>query len=45
MNKIINKFLLNVDKCMREIHLKQSAFTYSVSRPFTKDCEQIQKFR
>ena len=45
MNKIINKFLLTVDKCMQEMHLKQSGFTYSVSRPFTKDCEQIQKFR
>ena len=36
MNKIINKFLLNEDKFMPELHLKQ---------PSTKHRERIQKFR
>ena len=29
---------------MPEIHLKQPGFTYSASRPFTKNKERIQKF-
>ena len=45
MNKIINKFLLNGDKFMPELHLKQPGFTYSACGPFTKHCEWIQKFR
>ena len=28
MNKITNKLLLNGDKFMRELHLKQQGFTY-----------------
>ena len=45
MNKIINKFLLNGDKFMPELHLKQPEFTYSARRPFTKYCQRIQKFK
>ena len=29
---------------MPEIHLRQSGFTYSVCRPFTKIKERLQKF-
>ena len=28
-----------------ELHFKQSRFTYSAWKPFTKHCERIQKFR
>ena len=44
MNKIVNKFLLVGDKCMPEMHLKQSGFTYSARTPFTKNKERIGKF-
>ena len=44
-NKIVNKFLLAGDKFMPEMHLKQTGFTYSGCRPFTKDKEIIQKFK
>ena len=45
MNEIVNKFLLAGDKFMAKMHLKQSGFTYSVCRPFTKNKERIQKFK
>ena len=45
MNKIINKFLLNGDKFMPELHLKQPGFTYISCGPFTKHHERTQKFR
>ena len=45
MNGIINKFLLTGDKFMFEMHLRQSGFTYSACRPFTKNKERIQKFK
>ena len=45
MNKIINKFLLTGDKFMQELHLKQSGFTFSACRSFTKLRERIRKFR
>ena len=45
MDKIISKFLLTGDKFMPELHLKQPGFTCSVSGPFTKHCEIIQKFK
>ena len=45
MNEISNKFLLTGDKFMPEMHLKQPKFTYSVSQPFTKNKERIQKFK
>ena len=44
MNEIISKFLLVADKFMPEMHLQQSAFTYSACGPFTKDKERIEKF-
>ena len=44
MNEIVNKFLLTGDKFMPEMHLKQSKFTYSGCRPFTKNKEKFQKF-
>ena len=30
---------------MSEMHIKQPAFTYSASGPFTKNKERIQKFK
>ena len=45
MNKIVNKFLLAVDKFMPEMHLKQPGFAYSACGPFTKNKERIQKFK
>ena len=36
MNDIINKFLLEGDKFMPEMHLRQPGFTYSACGPFTK---------
>ena len=45
MNEIVYKFLLAADKFMPEMHLKQPGFTYSASRPFTKNKDRIQKFK
>ena len=45
MNEIVNKFLLVGDKFMTEMHLKQPGLTYSACGPFTKNKEQIQKFK
>ena len=45
MNDIINKFLLEGNKFMPEMHLKQPGFTYSACGPFTKNKERIQKFK
>ena len=45
MNQIDNKFSLAGDNFMPEYHLKQSGFTYSACRPFTKNKERIQKFK
>ena len=36
MNETVNKCLLAWDKCMPEMYLKQSGFTYSACEPFTK---------
>ena len=47
MNEIVNKFLLVGEKCMPEMHLKQSGFTYCACGPFTKtkkNKERIEKF-
>ena len=44
MNKIINKFLLEGDKFMPEMQLKQPGFTYSACGLFTKNKEKIEKF-
>ena len=45
MNEIVNKFLLARDKFMPEIHLRQLGFTYSASRPITKNKERIQELK
>ena len=45
MNRIINKFLLTVEKFLQEMHLKQSGSTYSAYGPFTDHRERIQKVR
>ena len=45
MNEIVNKFSLTGDKFMLEMYLKQPGFTYSACGPFTKNKEQIQKFK
>ena len=42
MNEIVKKFSLAGDKFMPEMHLRQSGFTYSACRPFTKNKERIQ---
>ena len=44
-NEIVNKFLLDSDKFMPEMHLKQPVFTYSACEPFTKTKDRIQKLR
>ena len=44
MNKISDKFLLTGDKFVREMHLRQSQFTYSACGPFTKHKERIKTF-
>ena len=36
MNEIVKNFLLAEDKFKPEMHLRQSEFTYSACRPFTK---------
>ena len=41
MNEIVNKFLLEGDKFMLEIHLRQVRFSYSACGPFTKNKERI----
>ena len=41
MNDIINKFLLEGDKFMPEMRLKQPQFTYSTCGPFTKHKQRI----
>ena len=43
MNEIVNKFFLEGDTFMPEMHLKQPRFTYSASDPFTKNKERIEK--
>ena len=45
MNDLINTFLLVGDKFIPEMHSRQPRFTYSTSRPFTKNKERIQKFK
>ena len=44
MNEFVNKFLLEGDKFMPEIHLKQPGFTYSACGLFTKNKERTEKF-
>ena len=45
MNEIINNFLLEGDKFMSAMHLRQPGFTYSACGPFTKNKERIQKLK
>ena len=45
MNEIGNIFLLDGDKFMPQIHLKQSGHIYSACGPFTQNKERIQKFK
>ena len=45
MKKIFNKLLLDADKLMPEMHLKQPGFTYSACGPFAKNKDRIQKFK
>ena len=45
MNKIIKKYLLNRDKFMPELHLKQPGFSHKACGYFTKHRQRIQKFR
>ena len=40
MNEIVNKFLLDSDKFIPEMHLKQPGFTYSARGPFTENKER-----
>ena len=42
---MINKYLLADDTFMPEIHLKQHRLTYSDCGPFTKNKENIEKFK
>ena len=44
MNDVINKFLLEEEKFMPEMHLKQPGFSYGACEPFTKNKQRIQKF-
>ena len=37
MNKIVKKSLLAGDKCIPEMHLKQTGFTHSDCGSFTKN--------
>ena len=43
MNEI-STFLLAEDKCIPEIHLRQSPFKYSACGPFFKDKERVQEY-
>ena len=45
MNEIVIKFLLAGDRFVPEMHLRQPGFAYSACGPFTKNKEQIQKFK
>ena len=45
MNKIATNFLLNGDKFMPQLHLRELDFTYCACGPITKDLERIQKFK
>ena len=45
MNKVINKFLLEGDKFMPEMHLRQPQFVYSACGPFTRHKERIKEFK
>ena len=43
MNKIVDTFVMNEDKFMPELHIKQPGYPYSAFGPFNKHCKRIQK--
>ena len=45
MNEIVNKFLLEGDKFMLKMHLRQVGFSYSACGPFAKNKERTKKFK
>ena len=45
MNEIVSKFFLARDEFTSERYLRQTKFTYSAYRSFTKSKESIQKFK
>ena len=45
MNKIVNKFLLTVDKFMLEMQLGQPRVTYSTCGPFIKTKNKYKKMK
>ena len=42
-NEIVNKFLLEEDIFLPQMHLRMPRFTYSACEPFTKNKERMQK--
>ena len=45
MNEIVKKFLLEREKFIPEIHLRQPGFTYSAGKPLTQNKQWIPKFK
>ena len=45
MNQFVNKFFLDGDKFMPEMHLTKPGFTYSTSWSFIRYCERIPKLK
>ena len=45
MNKIVNKFFLDGDKFIPELHLRQPGFTYGNCGPFVNHHRRNQKFK
>ena len=45
MNEIVDKFVLEGDKFMLEMHVRHPGFTYSACGPFTKNIERMQKLK
>ena len=45
MNEIVNNNLLEEDKFMSKMHLRERIFTYWTSGPFTKNKERIKKLK
>ena len=41
----MNKVLMTGDKCMPELHLKQSGYTDSACGPFTQHRERTQRLK
>ena len=42
---MVNKFLLERDELILEMHIRQTGFTYRAWGPFTKSKEGIWKFK